>query len=186
MAYPHYDTYTWSMLSSNRAVEDGSPGWTSGPIAQLRFDPNEDPGARRWSIDEVAVRADDQSSGRFDVQWRDTTPTVLDVAPTVVSIGVDSDRAGFDGTIVADSITMTEGVNTTEVDTCGLAPGSYWVYLTAERGPATVAEYASGPLQGHQRRLLSRIAAPGTHRGPRCGRGDCPEVGLRHGSTMVP
>lgn len=50
-------------------------GWSASATTQgLRWDVNEDPGARRWWIDEIRLAADDEAHGRFSVRWHDAAP----------------------------------------------------------------------------------------------------------------
>ncbi|MBW3551643.1 MAG: methylated-DNA--[protein]-cysteine S-methyltransferase, partial [Proteobacteria bacterium] len=55
----------------------------------MRWDPNEDPGPRRWFVDAIAIRADDESPGAFTVELADVTPSALRGLATTVLVAVD-------------------------------------------------------------------------------------------------
>lgn len=146
VAYPNTRTYTFDALDP-RAVEAGNAGWAAGPIAAVRFDPNEDPAAgREWSVDEVAIRADDESPGTVELAWTDTTPAEL-AEPTTVTWYADRDRQGFDGVAITGPLTQQPGRNAVTWTTCDTAPGTWWLYVVATRGATSTATYATGPLQ---------------------------------------
>ena len=144
VTYPGVTSYTVDLATSpSAAVAEAGPGWLGSPVTALRWDPNEDRGARRWWIDHLALRADDETSGRvFDVRWRDDAH----VPGTTVTISADTDRSGFDGRRLATGLPQEAGENVHRVDTRGLAPGRYWLHLEARSPDATSRTYASGPL----------------------------------------
>lgn len=146
--YPGIDEYVIDLAGDpGRIMEDEMatrPGWI-GQVTRLRYDPNEDPGARRWHLDEIALRADDEAAGdRFTVRWRDTSPT--DQTGTRVSFFADSDDVGYNGTPVAVGVEQTPGENAAAIDTRGLQPGTYHLYAEATRDGRTGRSYATGPL----------------------------------------
>ncbi len=49
-------------------------GWAGQRIEMVRFDPNEDRGARRWRVDEIRLAGDDAGDTSFDVRLRDANP----------------------------------------------------------------------------------------------------------------
>jgi putative cell wall-binding protein len=146
VAYPEQRTYTFS-TAGPEALEEGAP-WLGSPIDQVRFDPNEDPGARRWELDELHLRADDASSGAFTVRVADL-PTGGDAGLRGrLDVGLDTDRGGADGVLLAQGAELpTGGEAAVPISTCGVPPGTYWAYAVARRGPAVTTTYATGPLQ---------------------------------------
>ncbi len=143
VSYAAYDSFTFSMLDP-LALEPGVAPWTTQPVEQLRFDPNEDPGARNWTIDKIAIRADDEASGPFVVDIAETRADEgLDA--TQLTVALDTDRVGFDGKVLGTG-TSTTGTGV-EVDTCQVPPGTYWVHVTGTRGDTSASVYATGPLQ---------------------------------------
>jgi hypothetical protein len=108
-------------------------GW-GGPASQqitgLRFDPHEDPGGRSWALDYVTLAANDRGAPRFDVRFQDKGWK----PGTTADIFVDSDNSGYNGTKIANAISVSAGVNTFNwglQDHLGnaLPPGTYWVYI---------------------------------------------------------
>lgn len=115
-------------------------------MATFRYDPNEDPGRRAWTISEVSLRADHETTGgEFDIRWHDPS---TDAADTSVSLYYDDDPYGFDGEPLAVDLTQTGGANTYRWDASAVPEGIYWLYAVAERDNHTVGRrYASGPLR---------------------------------------
>ncbi|WP_370325193.1 cell wall-binding repeat-containing protein [Euzebya sp.] len=149
--YPGHDTMTVVMgTQDRRAVMEhdlAQPGFgTSLPITRLRYDPNEDRGARRWSIDHIALRADDETrDGRFTVRLRDAAA----VPGTTVSLFADVDAAGFDGVPLALDVPVgPDGAVDVPIDTRGLTIRTAWIHVEATT-PAGARQrvYATGPLQ---------------------------------------
>lgn len=119
-------------------------GWTGSPVTYLRYDPNEDPGPRRWRLDHVALRADDETTdGRFDIRWRDAAHE----PGTRVTIRADRDRRGHDGAVIGSGIAQEPGENRFRWAARDALPGRYWIAVTADDGTATTSRYATGPLQ---------------------------------------
>jgi len=117
----------------------GRPGWV-GNILRLRYDPNEDPGPRRWTVEEIALRADDRTAGdAFEVVWRDT-------APASVALFADTDRAGFDGRLLVAGLEQQPGENRWRWDTREFPAGRYQLYAVGERAGTTGRRYAGGPV----------------------------------------
>lgn len=117
-------------------------GWT-GRITRVRWDPNEDRGARRWRLDGVWLRADHESHGAFDVSWTDTAAT----AGAKVSLYADTNASGYDGVLLATGITQRAGRNILRWSGRSLAAGTYWLYAVADDGVVQGRAYASGPLR---------------------------------------
>lgn len=144
-------TYTYDLADPRLVTtEPGSPRW-DGAVTYFRWDPNEDPGARRWSVDEIRLAADDEADPVFDVRWLDPSHQ----PGTTVTIGLDGDRRGFTGTTIATGVAQQAGVNTHRLDARDLLPGLYWVWVKADDGVSTTSTYATGPL-----RISDRIAGP--------------------------
>jgi hypothetical protein len=74
LVYPGWQTITIDMNQSGIVDETqttGRIGWAGQTITSLRFDPNEDRGARDWAIDWVRLGSD-KPFGSFDVASRGT------------------------------------------------------------------------------------------------------------------
>lgn len=147
--YPGRHTYTVELKTdpAGSLMEDdlaSRAGWTGSPVTHVRWDVNEDRGLRRWRIDDIALRADDESSGTFDVRWHDAHAPGAE--GTHVSLYYDDDRKGFDGKPIATDLRGGHGPRSYRWDTRDVAPGTYWLYAVAEDGVGTSRRYASGPL----------------------------------------
>lgn len=118
-------------------------GWAGQQITSLRFDPNEDPGTRSWSIDDIRIAQDDAGTGTFPVHFQDAA-----WAPgTTADVYVDTNSSGLDGSAVATGVPVTAGVNTVALNLGSRPAGSYWVYTTLHRGGASTSAYSTGPVQ---------------------------------------
>lgn len=118
-------------------------GWAGGTVTYLRWDPNEDPGARSWRLDSVELRADHEAKGSFDIRWHDRNPA-SDGA--TVSLYVDSDNHGFDGSRIASGLEQLPGPNLHRWDTTSVAPGTYWVWIEVDDGVSVARRYSTGPV----------------------------------------
>jgi hypothetical protein len=127
-------------------------GYLGQQITSLRFDPNEDPGARSWSLGDIRLAEDDVAGPEgFDITFKDNAWE----AGTTAEIYVDTDAAGFDGAKVGE-MAVSNGVNTFRwVPTSG---GKFWPYVVLNDGSTQNAgAYASGPVVT---RAVGRLAGP--------------------------
>ncbi len=169
--YSDRDTYTIDLLALGTDIEENDAsydakdhGWhlAGSPVTDLRWDPNEDPSAsRRWRVDDISLRADDEAIGMFDITWHDDAHE----PGTTVSLYRDTDAAGFDGTLIAADIPQVAGTNTYRWITRDVPAGEWWIYAVATDGTSTTKRYATGPLDTDGRpraagpnRLLTAIA----------------------------
>ena len=121
----------------------GSQSFVSSvPITGLRWDPNEDRGARRWYVQDVQLRSDFATTGSFPITWQDAAYA----AGGTAKITADTDKSGCDGRTVANGVPVNAGTNTTVWDTAGVPAGRYWLCLTITRGSAVTSGYAGGVL----------------------------------------
>lgn len=144
VVYPGIRTYTVDLHTEPRdAVVDETssrgPGWT-GQIDTLRYDPNEDSAARTWTLDDIALRADDETSGgAFDIRWRDAGAG--DPAGTTVSIYRDTDDRGFDGVPIVEGLVQRPGENAYRWETEDVPPAAttctWWPPAARARAGAT-------------------------------------------------
>lgn len=112
------------------------------PVTMMRWDPNEDRGARRWYLDNVSLRSDYTTTGTFPIAWDDAA-----YAPgSTATLIADTDRTGCNGITVARDVAVQPGVNTTVWNTAGVPGGRYWLCLTITRGTSTTSAYAQGVL----------------------------------------
>lgn len=151
VVYPGVQSYTLDLHTTPRdaVTPAGDPyrsAWT-GHIETFRYDPNEDPGPRRWTVSEIALRADHETAGgEFVIAWRDTS--LLRDRPTRVSLYYHTERRVTGGQLIAADLPQTDGENTYRWNTAGVPDGRYWVYAVAQRDNATVGRrLASGPVR---------------------------------------
>lgn len=128
-------------------------GYLGQQITSLRFDPNEDPGARRWHVSDVRLAEDDVAGpSGFPITFVDNAWE----AGTTAEIFVDTDATGFNGTKVGE-MAVVSGTNTFNWMPT-VAGGTYWPYVVIDDGTTTdAAAYASGPVAV---RTVSRLAGP--------------------------
>ena len=146
VTYSTVDRYVIDLHTPVRAdvADDESRvrhGWV-GHLSRLRWDPNEDRGARRWRIDGIWLRADHEARGPFDVRWHDTTGN----AGVKVSLYADRDRSGYDGVLLEPDVAQTAGGTAYRWSARSLPSGTWHLYAVATDGVATGRSYAGGPL----------------------------------------
>jgi hypothetical protein len=124
----------------------GSPshsGWT-GLADCFRIDPHEFPNPREFFIDDVRITADERADASFPVGWTfedGDTPSGATMA-----FYYDTDRTGYDGTLIAQNIAVTPGSGTYTWNTSGVPAGTYFVYAVVGDGLNANRFYATGPL----------------------------------------
>jgi hypothetical protein len=117
--------------------------WDVWPVVALRWDPNEDRGPRRWWLERVALRADDEAGTRFRVRWYDTG-----FAPgSTVQLFRDTDGTGFDGVPISPRLAQRPGTSAFDWSVGGTPPGRYWVYAVTEGPGGTGRAYSTGPVR---------------------------------------
>lgn len=151
VVYPGVDTYTLDLHTTppeaiTHVGDAHRSGW-QGAIERFRYDPNEDPGPRRWTVSEISLRADHETVGdRFPIVWRDTSAG--GGRDTLVSLYYSTDRRAGGGQLIAADLPQAAGENTYTWDTSGVPNGLYWVYAVSERANGTVGRrLASGPVR---------------------------------------
>ena len=124
-----------------------STGWRGMRPSALRFDLNEDPGLRNFSLREVKLADDAAFSTNYDITFRDNAG----VGGTA-EIWVTTNRGAFDGTRIARDLNVAPGVNTFRwngtSDTGATLPnGTYWVYIVMRNGSNVGSAVSSGPVR---------------------------------------
>lgn len=149
VVYPNTRRYTIDLHTNPReaiAETDDAHrrGW-QGHVETFRYDPNEDPGARRWTLSEVSLRADHETvNDAFDIRWHDVSPASEE--PTTVSLYYDTVRGGTRHLIASD-VPQRSGDNRYRWETHTVPNGRYWITAVAQRANGTVGRsVASGPL----------------------------------------
>ena len=143
VVYPGTHLYEVELATdppSAAADETDAPriGWTGQSISYLRFDPDEDPGPRHFTLDFVRLAGDDDSSTAikfFDAAW--TPGETVDLYAT-------SDRADCSGTPIATAVPVTQGLNQVPWPTT-VSPGRYWVCGLFHGATYESPVFSSGP-----------------------------------------
>lgn len=147
--YPGQTSYTVDLKTPPDpafVMETDAPerdGWSTGsPVTHVRYDPNEDRGARRWRIARIELRATDETSGnKFTVRWRDASAT----EPVQITLAYRPESGGPE-TQIATGITQVAGVNSYVWDTSDVPSGRYLVRVTGDDGISTGSALSTGPV----------------------------------------
>jgi hypothetical protein len=140
--YPGWNTIDLDMATSpSSAITDpvlGAKriGWAGQTITRLRFDPNEDPGERRWYVDDIRVSADPVSSGgRFDLKFADNSG-LSGTTAKVEALGGGNRRY-----VVASGVAVAPGTNTVSWrPSPAVPPGLYRFQLTLTNSTGVVPQ----------------------------------------------
>lgn len=123
-------------------------GWRGIRPERLRFDLNEDRGARNFSLREIRLADDAAFSTSYPIQFTDVA-----AAPnTVADIYVTTVRGAFDGVRIARNVKVSAGTNTftwNGTNDVGqpMANSTYWVYVVMRSGVSTGTGYSTGPVR---------------------------------------
>ena len=146
LTYSGSHTVTIDMgLPTAQLVEPGTRSaafLSAARVTALRWDPNEDRGARRWYLKDLQLRSDFATTGTFPVTWQDAAYQ----AGGTATIVADTNRSGCNGMTVASGVPVQPGTNSTVWNTSGVAAGRYWLCLTITRGSAVTSGYAGGVI----------------------------------------
>ncbi len=124
-------------------LEDGgaSPshsGWT-GSIDSFRLDPHEFSDPREFFFDDVRITADWRADASFPVLW-----TAQDADAATVALYYDTDKTGYNGTLIAQGLNAAAGTYTW--DTSAVPNGTYYLYAVISDGTNENRTYAGGPV----------------------------------------
>jgi hypothetical protein len=122
------DLFTWPLGAVNEADLGGGAGWIGRTITNLRIDFHEDRGRRCFSLDDVALRADDTARPSFPIAFRDDAAgSGVTVGGTTAEIFLDSTFGSYSGTRIANGLAVANGVNTYTWPGGAVPAGTYWV-----------------------------------------------------------
>ncbi|MEY2523598.1 MAG: hypothetical protein QOJ66_2163, partial [Ilumatobacteraceae bacterium] len=115
-------------------------GWRGLRITRLRFDLNEDPGVRSFTLGDIRL-ADDAafSAGTYPISFASSVSGSADVFVT-------TDEGSWNGTKVGTT-SVVAGSNTFQWDGSGLPNGTYWAYVTVHSGNSVGSAYSTGPVR---------------------------------------
>jgi hypothetical protein len=125
----------------------GLRGFSGHSIVALRFDPDEDPGARYFTVRSIKLTATDAATGGSPIQFADRNWQ----AGTTADIWLDPTGAGTALRQIARSISTTAGGNTfnwlgRDVGNAVVPAGSYFVKVRLNNAAAGTAVYSTGRL----------------------------------------
>ncbi len=123
-------------------------GWRGQRLARLRFDLNEDPGQRSFTLRSIRLADDAAFSTTYPITFTDTAAAAASTADIVVS----TDRSGAGAIAIATGLRVTPGVNTftwNGTDTTGtvLPNATYWVTVVMRNAAGVGTGTATGPLR---------------------------------------
>jgi hypothetical protein len=124
------------------AADQKYPFAATAPVTQLRWDPNEDRGTRRWSVYSVRLAKACSSTTGFTMTWHDDN-----YAPGSTAKIIMFTQGGGGSTItLADNLPVRSGSNTFDVPQ-GIPDGTYLLRVTVT-GPTGISNYGTsgGPL----------------------------------------
>jgi hypothetical protein len=114
-------------------------GWRGLHISALRFDLNEDPGRRDFSLNEIRLADDAAFSTTYPVTFNTDVGGTADIFATTTP-------GAWDGTKIG-TINVTPGNNTFTWNGSGLPNGTYWVYVTVHGQSGNGSAYSTGPVR---------------------------------------
>ncbi len=144
VVYPGWNDIVVDLATSPpAAISDSGAGlgWAGTVLDAFRFDPHEDPGSRRWTVDEIRLAADDFGADQFTIKFADKAHE----PGTTAKIYVDDNSGGFNGRLI-DTVAVKAGENR-YVWRPKNDFGKKWIYvvLTDPAGNSTGA-YSTGPV----------------------------------------
>jgi hypothetical protein len=151
----HYQELTIDMAKSpsSSVVDEQAPlphrGWSGYNIYHLRFDPNEDTGARHWYVDSVRLASDYSARGQYTIKFHDPAYASGETASIYVSRTTNFADAKL---VNSTPVAMTSGVNSFTHSTAGLPSGTIKYYFFVK----TVKKYANASRVS----AIARPAAP--------------------------
>jgi len=130
VVYPGWQTITFDLHTSPLAniEEEGSPdpiGWggpRSGQVLSLRIDPHEDPGGRRFCLDDVKLTRNDRGNPNYTIRFADNAWKAGETADIFVSPNADGSAA----TQIATGVSVQSGENQFVWSGAGIAVDSSW------------------------------------------------------------
>ncbi|MGD9702324.1 MAG: FlgD immunoglobulin-like domain containing protein [Acidimicrobiia bacterium] len=133
------------------AVHDESsvwrPGWAGQSVTYFRYDLNEDPGARGFTLRDIRLADDAAFSTTYPISFIDTGWA----SGTTAEIYASTIRGALGGSLIG-SVNVGQGVNTftwngTNTSGARLPNGTYWITIRMSRGGRSTTAVASGPLR---------------------------------------
>lgn len=131
-------------------------GWRGQNISRLRFDLNEDPGNRSFTIRDLRLADDAALTTSYDIKFIDNAAA----SGTTADLYVTFDQNTFNGQKVRSNLPVASGVNTFTWDGTDLAGdplpnGTYWVYMVMKNSSGNGSAFATGPLRIQRAQTLT-------------------------------
>lgn len=124
-------TYCFDLWDDS--IFEGARTWRSaGQISTMRFDPLESREARKFAVDFIGLYAENFANDQqYKISWNssDNENDSLDIA-----FYYDTDRGGFNGTLIGTTEQSTPGAGEYIWNTKGVANGSYYIYAVVRDG----------------------------------------------------
>ncbi|MDO8392695.1 MAG: hypothetical protein Q7V57_19640 [Actinomycetota bacterium] len=124
-------------------------GWRGQKIERLRFDLNEDPGTRSFTIRDLRLADDAALTTTYDIKFQD----MASASGTTADLYVTFDQNTFNGEKVRSNIPVTPNVENTltwdgtDLSGAPLPNGTYWVYMVMKNTAGNGSAFATGPLR---------------------------------------
>jgi hypothetical protein len=118
------------------AIYEGSPNWrNAGQVNTVRLDPIEAQNATKIAIDWAGLYAENMArEGRFEIQYTTADPDNDDLS---ISFYRDTNRSGFNGTLIGSTTQDSPGSGTYTWNTAGVPNGTYYIYAVVNDGTNT-------------------------------------------------
>ena len=124
-------------------------GWRGVRPTSFRFDLNEDPGVRNFTLREVRLADDAAFTSTYPISFYDAAAT----AGATADIFVTTTRGAYNGTQIARGIPVTGGINTftwngTNINGARMSNATYWVYVVMNGiSSGSGVGYSTGPVR---------------------------------------
>lgn len=123
-------------------------GWRGMRPNKLRYDLNEDRGARGFRLNEIKLADDAAFSTTYPIHFADAGGSSQPVA----DIYVTTTHGGYSGTRIAKDIKVNPGTNTftwngTDANGSPMPNATYWVYITMRNAAGVGTGYSTGPVR---------------------------------------
>ncbi|MCU1387095.1 MAG: hypothetical protein JWL72_433 [Ilumatobacteraceae bacterium] len=129
-------------------AEENTSGWRGISLSALRFDLDEDPGARAFTLKNIKLADDAAFSSSYDITFADAAGSR---SPTA-DIYATTTQGDFNGTQIASGIKVQDGINTfhwTGVDVNGtpMPNATYWIYVVMRNPSGVGTAVSTGPVR---------------------------------------
>ena len=128
------------LTDSSGSASQRYPFVSTNRVVRLRYDPNEDPGPRRWHLMSMKLAADCQAAYSFTVVWHDASYT----AGSTVRIEART-PGGYAYALGTGTVHSGQNINVVSIRAVPVGAYTVMVWVT-NPGGATSGAISSGPL----------------------------------------